>query len=260
MPNLLAFDPNQFLGFVVILARISGVMVAAPIFADANVPVQVRAGFALLTSLIFFPIIAVPDIGADPGVLRLGYLLATELGVGLIIGFAARLLLAGVELAGEIAGFQMGLGIITLVDPTDNSQVSLIGQAMGIFASIIFVMLDGHHLFIQALARSYDLIAPGQVALTRMAFDHFMGVAARMFLIGLQVGAPLVVALLAANFAMGLIARSVPQVNVFIVGFPFTIGLGLLFLALVFPFFVQAVARIISDLEEILLIQLRAMG
>ena len=108
MPNLLQFDPNTFLGFVIIFARISGVMFSAPLFGETTIPPQVKFAFSLLVSLIFYPIISAPDIGSNPGILQLVYLMGTELGVGLLIGFSARLLLSGIELAGEVAGFQMG--------------------------------------------------------------------------------------------------------------------------------------------------------
>ena len=260
MPNLLNFDPNLFLGFIIIFARISGVMVAAPIFSDTNIPAQLKVGLTLIMSLVFYPIVAAPRVGPDPGLLQLVYLMGSELSIGLLIGFSARLLLVGVEMAGEVAGFQMGLGIVSIFDPSTQQQVSLIGQAMTLFATILFVALDGHHLFIASLARSYDLVGAGAINLTRPAFDHYTGVAGKLFLVGLQVGAPLVVALLAANFAMGLIARSVPQVNIFIVGFPFTIALGLIFLVIGFPFFIRTVAKILGELEGIIATGLKLLG
>lgn len=259
MPNLLQFDPNQFLGFVVILARVSGVIVAAPVFGEPTVPPQVKAGLALLISLVFFPLVAAPRIGPDPSVFRLAHLVIVEVAVGLLIGFSARLLLAGIELAGEVAGFQMGLGLANVIDPSSGAQVSLIGQMMSLFAMLILVMIDGHHLFIQAVASSYSLVGPGQATLSETGLNAFMMLAAQMFVVGLKVGAPLVVALLAANFAMGLMARSVPQMNVFVVGFPFTIGLGLVFLVIGFPFFVQSVAAVLQDLETILMAELRGL-
>jgi flagellar biosynthetic protein FliR len=234
-------------------------MVAAPIFGEATIPPQVKAGLALLVSLIFVPLVTAPRIAPDASVLQLVHLVAVEAGVGLLIGFSARVLLAGIELAGEVAGFQMGLGLANVVDPVSGAQVSLIAQLMSLFALLILVMMDGHHLFIQAVASSYALIGPGQATLGESAVGTFMMLAAQLFVIGLKVGAPLVVALLAANFAMGLMARSVPQMNVFVVGFPFTIGLGLLFLVIGFPFFVQSVAGVLTDLEKILMAVLRGL-
>jgi flagellar biosynthetic protein FliR len=259
MPNLLQFDPNLFIGFVVIFARVTGVIVAAPIFGETTVPPQVKAGLALLISLVFYPIVTAPRIGPDPSVFQLVHLVTVETGVGLLLGFSARLLMAGIELAGEVAGFQMGLGLANVVDPMSGTQIGLLGQMMSLFATLVLVMMDGHHLFIAAVASSYAVVGPGQATLGDPALDSMMMLAAQLFVIGLKVGAPLVVALLAANFAMGLMARSVPQMNVFVVGFPFTIGLGLLFLVIGFPFFIQAVSAVLGDLEMVLMNQVRSV-
>lgn len=253
MPNLLAFDPAQFLGFVVILARISGLFVSAPVLGHALVPPQVKAGFAFILSLIFYPVVAAPHVGANPNVVQIAVLLVREFGVGALIGFTARLLFTGITLAGEVIGFQMGLGIANVFDPSSDTQIPLIGQIKITFALLLFVILDGHHLMIRALVMSYRDIGPGAFTLTRPLLDHFIGLAGRIFVVGLQVGAPLIVAMMAANFSIGLIARSVPQVNVFIVGFPFTIALGILLLALGFPFFIEAVHALHNQLEGLLL-------
>ena len=253
MPNLLAFEPAQYLGFVLILGRISGLFVAAPIFSDQNIPPQLKAAFAFILSLVFFPVIAAPRISPDANIFSFVLLMAREFSVGALIGFTSRLLLTGVSLAGEVIGFQMGIGVANVFDPSSDTQQPLIGQIQLIFSLLLFVILDGHHVLIRALAMSYRVIGPGQVALTQATFDQYMRLAAGIFVVGLQVGAPLIVAMLAANFSIGLVARSVPQVNVFVVGFPFTIALGLLLLALGFPFFVESVQALIGQLESILL-------
>lgn len=252
MPNLLAFDPAQFLGFIVIFARVSGVLLSAPVLGDPNIPIQIKVAFAFVLSLIFFPVLAAPQVGDNPDLLDIIVLLTAEVGVGVLIGFSARLLLAGVALAGEVIGFQMGLGIASVFDPSSEAQVSLIGQIKISFALLLFVVLDGHHILIRALIMSYRHIEPGKLELSRALLDHYMGLAGMIFLVGLQIGAPLIVAMMAANFSIGLIARSVPQVNVFVVGFPFTIALGLLLLMLAFPFFIEALAALHNQLGNIL--------
>ena len=253
MPNLLAFEPAQFLGFVVILGRIAGLFISAPILSDQNIPPQLKAGFAFILALVFFPVVATPRVGVDPNVVSIAILMAREVSVGVLIGFTARLLLTGVSMAGEVIGFQMGIGIANVFDPSSDTQVPLIGQIQLIFTLLLFVILDGHHLLIRALLMSYRTIQPGGLVLSQSLFDHFMKLAGNIFVVGLQVGAPLIVAMLAANFSIGLVARSVPQVNVFVVGFPFTIALGILLLALGFPFFVEAVQALIGQLEAVLL-------
>ncbi|HKI99657.1 MAG TPA: flagellar biosynthetic protein FliR [bacterium] len=253
MPNLLAFEPAQFLGFVIILGRISGLIVSAPVLGDRTIPVQVKAGFAFILSLIFYPIVAAPQVGSDPNIVSVVLITISEVGVGLLIGFSARLLFTGIAMAGEVIGFQMGIGIANVFDPSSDTQVPLIGQIQLNFTMLLFVILNGHLILIRALVMSYRLIKPGGLRLTEPLFHFLMDLAAKVFVVGLQVGAPLIVAMLAANFSIGLIARSVPQVNVFVVGFPFTIALGLLLLALGFPFFIEAVHALISQLETLLL-------
>lgn len=253
MPNLLAFEPAQFLGFLVILGRISGLFSSAPLLSDPRVPPMVRAGFAFILSLVFYPVIAAPNVPANPNALEVALLLGKEFAVGLVIGFTARLLLVGISMAGEVIGFQMGLGIANVFDPTSDTQVPLIGQIQMTFALLLFVLADGHLLLVRSLAASYRFIKPGALNVTQPLFEHFMMLAGKVFLVSLQIGAPLIVAMMAANFAIGLMARSVPQINVFIVGFPFTIGLGLLLLALGFPFFVEGVTALLNQLEPLLL-------
>lgn len=260
MPNLLQFDPGQFVGFLIIFTRISGVLVIAPILGDANIPAQVKVAFAFLLSLIFFPVVAAPNLGATPLLSDVAFISLTEFGVGLMIGFAARLMFTAVGLAGEVIGFQMGVGIANIFDPTSETQVALIGQIQIIFALLLFVVLDGHHIFIKALAESYQIIAPGGVSLSAGDVRYVTALVGRIFLLGLQIGAPMIVALMAANFSMGLITRSVPQLNVIMVGIPFTIGLGLIFLVAGFPFFIRALVVMNERLESVLMMLLKALG
>lgn len=260
MPNLLQFDPTQFVGFIVIFTRILGIMTLAPILGDNNIPAQIKVAIALLLSLVFFPIVAAPKVGASPDVGTLVYMAVTEFGIGLLMGFVARLFFTSVTLAGEVAGFQMGVSIANIFDPSSDTQISMIGQIQVVFALLLFVVLDGHHLLINSLAESYRIVAPGQLVMREEGMRMLIDQVGKIFLVGLQIGAPLIVALLAANFSMGLIARSVPQINVIIVGFPFTIGLGLLFLFIGFPFFVGAVMMLHERLGPTLMDVLKVLG
>jgi len=260
MPNLLAFNAAQFLGLFLILARISGVMITAPIFNDQTIPPHVKVGFAVLLSLVFYPVVARAGLPANVDLVEMGLLLAGELAVGLLIGFTAQLLFAGVAMAGEIIGFQMGVSAAHVFDPASNTQVPLIGEINTVLALLLFVVLNGHHLFIDALARSYEIAGPGHVVFGKAAVTHISLVAGKMFVIGLQVGAPLIVALLAANLALGLVARAVPQINIFVVGFPFTIGLGLILMAASFPFFVEAIGALQGNLEDLLTAGLKSLS
>ena len=259
MPNLLEFDPIRILGFLLILGRISGLIISAPVLGDNTIPVPVKAGFAFILSLLFFPLVAAPNLGPNPGLLSLTLGMLREVSVGLMLGFTARVVFVGIQLAGEVIGFQMGIGVANVFDPSSDAQIPLLGQLQSVLAMFLFVVADGHHLLIRAVAESYTLVAPGAMQLTEGSFDYVVLLFSTIFVIGIQIGAPLIVAMLAANFSIGLIARSVPQVNVFVVGFPFTILLGILFLAVSFPFFAQAVMHLHEQLAQMLMQGLRVL-
>ncbi len=260
MPNLLLFDPSSFIGFIVIFTRVLGIMITAPILGDNNIPGQVKVAIAFVFSLIFYPVVSAPSFGADPDLGRMFLVGATEFGIGLVIGFTARLMFTGIALAGEVAGFQMGVSIANIFDPSSETQVSMIGQIQVVFALLLFVALDGHHLLIETLVESFRIVPPGMAVLREEGMRLLVDQVGNIFLLGLQVGAPLIVALLAANFSMGLIARSVPQMNVIVVGFPFSIGLGLLFLFIGFPFFIRTVVVLHEKLGAILMGLIKTLG
>jgi len=211
MPNLLNFDLAQFLGLFLIISRVSGVMITAPIFNDQAIPNTVKVGFTFILSLVFFPVVGRAGLPANLNVLELVLMVGGELAVGLLIGFTAQMLFAGIALAGEVIGFQMGISMAHVFDPAFNTQVPLLSELKTVLALMLFVSLNGHHLFIDALVRSYEIAGPGHVVLGKAALGYITLVAGKMFMIGLQVGAPLIVSLLAANLAMGLLSRAVPQ-------------------------------------------------
>jgi flagellar biosynthetic protein FliR len=227
-------------------------MITAPLLNDQTIPPAVKVGFTVLLSLVFFPVVARPVLPANINVMDMILWVAGELAVGLTIGFTAQLLFAGITLAGEIIGFQMGISLSHVFDPAFNTQTSLVAEINTVLALMVFVSLNGHHLFIEALARSYAIAAPGHIFLGKAALAHLTLVSGKMFMLGLQLGAPLIVSLLAANLAMGLVARAVPQINIFVVGFPFTIGLGLILIFASLPFFVEAIGALHGSLQELL--------
>ncbi len=259
MPNLLQFNPAQFIGFFVIFARISGVMITAPVLNDATIPVQVKVGFTFLLSLVFLPLLTKSPLGANPNVAQLVVLMVGEVGAGLLLGFAAQLLFAGISLAGEVVGFSMGINMSHVLDPTFEAQVSIISEIKTVVALMLFVALNGHLLFIESIAKSYEVLPAGSVMLGQAGVAQYMGLATRMFYLGLQAGAPLIVALLAANFSLGLVSRAVPQVNIFFVGVPFTIALGLMLLTLSMPFYVSSLTDLFGSMQELLLSSMRAL-
>ena len=250
MTNILNFSPGTYFFFFVILVRISGIFITAPIIGSSNVPQTVRLYMIALCSLIFFNVL--PPVNFATNLPAISYILIgiKELVIGLLLGSIPRVIFAAVDFAGTIIGFQMGFSIANVVDPQTDTQVSIIASFEIVLATLIFLAIDGHHIFIEAISTSYEQIPINGVNLGANKIDFILRITADLFILGLKLSAPYIVALLLANVIMGFMARSIPQMNVFVVGFPFTIGLGLLLLALGMPYLGQAIISMFGRIDD----------
>ncbi len=248
MANLLSYDASQLLAFILIVVRISGIVATTPIFGDANIPVQIKTVIIFVFSLILAPFIPPFSVPLDNVSFYL-LLVAGELLIGLVLGLVGQFLFAAIQLAGEIAGLQMGLGMANVMDPQSQQQTSVIAQIEYALAGLIFLAMDAHHVVINAMVHSYTLLTPGNVELGAKLAQQIMVLSAGTFVLGFQLGAPLIIALFIANIIMGFMARAVPQMNIFVVGFPFSIFLGFILLSTGIPFFIHAL-RILFELFD----------
>ena len=259
MADLLNYDAAQLLVFILVLVRVSGIIATAPVLGSNSIPMQVRVVLALVLALILQPftpaLIVYPD---QPSEYLL--LIAGELLIGLVLGMVGQILFAAVEFAGTVVGFQMGLSMANVFDPQSQAQISLIGQFERIFATLIFVAMDGHLVVVQAIVRSYDLLPPGGANFSDSLTQEMIRLSAGVFTLGFQLGAPLITALFLANLTMALLARSVPQIQIFIVGFPLTLLLGFMVLMFGVPFFAQALHRMFEMYDDQLLNMLRILA
>ncbi|MFH1624584.1 MAG: flagellar biosynthetic protein FliR [Pseudomonadota bacterium] len=257
--DLFNFGVEQFQSFLLVLVRVGAILMTAPIFGSRNLPMQLKVGLMLLIAAILFPLLRSMEIVFPTHMLSFGLTIAAEVLIGVIIGFSARLLFAGVQLAGQLVGFQMGFAIVNVMDPQTSAQISIIAQFKNIVAILIFLSINAHHWFIQAIVSSFQLVRPGDFTFSPLLMKSILGLANRMFIIAVQVGAPLIAALLFTSVVMGLIARTVPQVNVFIVGFPLKIAVGLIGLGLSLPLFHFFLRGIFNGLWTDISLLLKAM-
>lgn len=234
-------DSSRILLFVLLLARASGFIASCPFFGEAVVPAKVRALFAFalaaLLSSVATPPVTVPNALVDLVPLVLG-----ELVIGFTIGFLAKLFVLAFEMAGEIVGIQMGFGIAAVLDPLGGHRASLIGRFFWLAGTALFLTLGGHHLLLRGFSASLVACPPGtpfpsDAVVAALAKFSGEAIAATM-----RVAAPLVGILLLTTMGLGILARTVPQMNVFAVGFPVKIAVGIAGIALCLPFFAE-VAR-----------------
>jgi flagellar biosynthetic protein FliR len=259
MPLLLELIPNEVLprlpAFFWTFARVGALLVAAPLFGARTVPVRVRVLLALLTSFAILPRVAVPtevEVMSGAGAL----LFAREIVIGLTLGFLVQMLFGAVAMAGEIVAMAMGLSFASVVDPDRGVSVPVIGQYFVVISTLLFLAQNGHLALLALLVESFSLLPPGVDALGSAGFWELSAWASRMFEAAIVVALPAATALLVASVSMGLIARSAPQLNIFAVGFPVTLILGvvtLLFsLPLLEPQFEQHVLAVLDTGRSIL--------
>ena len=241
---------SQFIMFTLVLTRISGLMLFAPIFGSSNVPPQAKIGLSAVLSFIVFP--TLPAVSFQAMTTLGGFAIAAvgELAVGVVIGFASSLLFVGFQLAGHFMGQQMGTALAAVFNPQFEGQVSVMGNFYFFIAIVLFVLMNGHHLLLSAVISSFRVIPLAAVHFPPQVPAKLSVMFGEIFWMGLRIAAPTVLALFLASVALGFIARTVPQMNLLIIGFPLRIGLALAVIVLSLPLMLGAMEGVLRNLEE----------
>lgn len=214
--------------------RVLAVFTTAPVFSSRAIPL--RAKIALAFFVAFASQASLPDMPvvgfSDPGALAV---VVQQVAVGLAIGFAVRVVFSAVELAGEVVGFQMGLNFAAFFDPTIGAQSSAVARFFGQMTALLFLALNGHLIVLFAVIRSFQSFPVDQNFLETLAHMKIHHLGADLFASALWIALPMVGILMFTNLALGIVSRVAPQMNVFSVGFPITIGVGLIGIAVTLP-------------------------
>jgi flagellar biosynthetic protein FliR len=248
MSELAALTSRHLETFLLAFFRLSGLLLVAPVLGHRSVPVPHRAGLAALTALLVAPLLAPPAGGRDRDALALALAVGGELLVGAAIGLVAALVVGAVQVAGELVGHQMGLGIAALFDPAAGGQMTVVTRFQDHLALLLILALNGHHLLLQAVAASFQRIPPGGVGLTGALPATVVGLGGKLFRSGLELAAPVVGVLVVVNLVLALLTRVAPHANIFAVGLPVTVAAGLAGLVETFPYFAAVLARLTAGL------------
>lgn len=216
------------------LTRVAALLAAAPVLGQLRIPTRVRIGFAVAITLAIVP--TLPEMPPIAPVSATGVIvLVTQVVIGLAIGFALRLVFAAVEMAGELIGLQMGLGFAMFYNPANIQHTPILGNFLGLLASLTFLSLNGHLAVLAALAESFRLLPISSDPVPGTFFETLARHGAVIFTAGLQLALPLIVTMLIVNVALGVLTRAAPQLNIFAVGFPVTLAIGFAALVLMLP-------------------------
>ena len=243
MDGLLALAIGDRTTFLLVLFRVGAMVMVAPILGHRSVPVMHRAGLAALLALLLTPVVGRASIDSADG-LGLGLVIAGEVLVGITIGAVATLVTSAVQVAGELVGFQMGLGIGAVYDPALGSQATVLTRFYDTLALLLFLAVDGHHALVAAVAGSFQRIHPGMTFAAQPVAAGMAALGGKVVRAGLELAAPLVGILFVVNAVMGLLARVSPQMNVFALVTPVAIGAALVAAVAVLPSTLTGIARL----------------
>lgn len=240
---------GHVVGFLPVLVRVSGLVMALPLFGGRGVPAQVKIGLAFVTALVLYP--TLPDIPPLETVAGYYTVILRELLVGIGLGFAVTLVFSAIYLAGQLIDVPMGFGMVNVVDPQSGLQVPIFAQFQYILAALIFLAIGGHHGVLRALASSFSMIPIGRSISIRSLPMTVFNVFVNMFYLGVKLSLPLIIGLLLADIALGIVARAVPQINIFVVGFPAKIIIGISLFVFVLPAYVALLAQVFGAKGEL---------
>ncbi len=216
--------------FLLVFVRMTGIFVMSPIFGRRTVPAILKIGLAFLMALIVCQNVRVPDM-ASFGTLSAWILLGMrEFLVGLALGFIAYAVTAAMYVAGQLIDMRIGFGMVNVFDPVSNIQVPITADFYIVLTTLFLMLSDGHLLMLHTLALSYEKLPLGTLAFTEPALEQMIRLMASIFEIGFRIAMPVTVAILVTDMALGIISKSVPQMNVFMLGMPVKILLGLVML------------------------------
>lgn len=219
------------------LVRILAFIATAPLWSTAGIPRRTRLMLGIAITIAITP--ALPDMpNVAPGSLAGLWILGQQMLIGIGMGFAARIVFAAVDLAGEFISAQMGLGFATFYDPLSASQTPVISEFIGLISLLLFLSLNGHLMYVATLAQSFHAIPVAMNPLGAGSWLNLVELGGKIFSAGLLISLPIVVALMITSIALAVLTRAAPQLNIFSLGFPltllggfFALGLSLTYLA-----------------------------
>jgi len=212
--------------FLLVLVRVSGMFFLSPIFGRRNIPNFFKAGFCLIMTIVIANSVRIPDLTPYTSLASYVFLIGKEFLVGVTMGFISYMFFAAIYVAGHMIATQIGFGMVNVFDPLTNVQIPITADFYAILATLFMLVTDSHHLLIKAVADSYDVLPPGGAQFSGGVVRQLVEMFYQTLIIGFKIAAPITAAILIADVALGIIAKAMPQMNVFMLGMPLKIIIG----------------------------------
>jgi len=252
-------DINQIAFFLLVFFRVGAILFTAPFFSNKNINSKVRILISFAITIIL--VVSLKSLINENGVLTaekqsinsypsLVSAIFREIILGIAIGYTAQLAFTSIQFAGHLVSHEMGFSMVNLLDPSINTGITIIGQLNMILATMIFLLMNGHHYIIMSISESFYIIPLGSWSISSAFIEHLNNIFAGIFITAIKISIPVMGAIFLSKIALSIVARTMPQMNVFIVGFPIQISLGLIAMAISLPFFVRIIITLFTSMRE----------
>jgi flagellar biosynthesis protein FliR len=223
--------------YLIALVRFSGFFLNMPVFSESIMPMRVKAGLAALGTALVLPHLLATQPLPDLPLPTYGFMALKELGLGFTLGFVVLITFDALRFAGELIGMQIGFSFVQVADPMSNRSHAILAEIFQLTTVLLFLIFGGHILMLQAFAQSFDLVPLAGMKWNGGIVAEIVWLSRSVFKVGLQISMPIVGVILVGDVGLGIIARTVPRMNIFQVGFAMKILMGIFVLTLLLPFF-----------------------
>ena len=251
---------GQLIAFLLVLTRTSGIFFISPFLGSMNVSARIRAGAAIAIAVILFPVVVKESVVQAPAtIMMFAFTVAKEMFVGWLIGLVGYVTLSTVNLAGKVMDMQVGFAMVNMMDPTTQQQAGLIGTFLYNLTIIYFLITNGHHVILSALTESFRIIPLDSMVWNTSLPQFIVDLTAGIFLNGMKIAMPVTFAILLTNVGLGVLARTMPQMNIFVVGIPMQLMIGTSMISMVLPFYLLFLDVIFNEMYANISIALKSL-
>lgn len=248
MENMLQQYAHRFPILMLIFCRVIGLFIMSPIFSRQNIPTYWKIMFSVFLSYIIFSFDSTHITLNISGPLQMFIFIIKELFLGFIFGYITTVVFSAILLAGQLIDTQIGFGMVNILDPQNNIQIPLLGNFNNIIALMLFLIIDGHHVLIDLLIVSFETVPMGKIVINPEIYHTLVIIFKKSFELAFKMSLPIVGAALVTEGALGLMSKSIPQINIFAIGIPAKIFVGLITLFFFIPAFIALLGESFSGM------------
>ncbi|WP_407656290.1 flagellar biosynthetic protein FliR [Megalodesulfovibrio gigas] len=246
----MGLTPETVLSFLLTLFRLSVVLFLLPFFGGEKIPMPIKGALLIVLALAIWPYLHLPAVAFPAHPLSIMLLLLGELVLGLTMGLVVHFIFAAIQTGGQVIGFQMGLTMVNVIDPMSGQSEGVTAHFLWMVTMLTFLSLNGHLMLLKAVALTFEMVPPGGLLLTPGLAGQVLAASGQIFVLAVRIAAPIMVALFLVDLGLALVSRAAPQMNVLFIGFPLKIGVGFMFLGMLFTIMADFVQDFIGQMTR----------